>query len=223
MIKFQSYDNFSIPTDGYSFDDICIQPHIPNLTDSSITGRPLVTIDDIYDYTISITNGGSIDAVGLQLSNPIPADVSYVTDSLSATSGVATVVGSEIQWVGDVAIDETVEITFQVQVAGQVGNTIENTTMLTHPLLDPVELTASTEIVAPEPNLDYGRDGIQAMLGSDATLSQDLTLINDGFAELRWEVHETSCDAPVDIAWLEVGSTTGTTPRTENQRPSSDF
>jgi len=70
LVKFQSFDNFSIPIDGYSFDDICVEPRIPGIVLTKTVGiDPAVcaTTDEIeissmtdVIYCYRVTNTGNV-------------------------------------------------------------------------------------------------------------------------------------------------------------------
>jgi uncharacterized repeat protein (TIGR01451 family) len=79
-------------------------------------GNGVITPGDTLRYTVVIKNTGDQDATGVTFTDPIPADTTYVTGSVTATSGSADNVAGSIEWTGDVAVGSRVTITFEVTV-----------------------------------------------------------------------------------------------------------
>jgi len=70
QVKFQSLDNFSIPTDGYSFDDICVQPGQPSIILTKTVGLDPAVCATSHEigilnprnvtYCYQVTNNGNV-------------------------------------------------------------------------------------------------------------------------------------------------------------------
>ena len=75
-------------------------------------------------YDITVTNNGPDDATGVQVTDALPAGVSFVSANASAGSYDET---SGVWDVGPLALGETAELLIQVSVdAGTAGTTITN-------------------------------------------------------------------------------------------------
>ncbi|MCI0577316.1 MAG: immune inhibitor A [Chloroflexi bacterium] len=59
LIRFQSLDNFSIPTDGYSFDDICVQPVEPDIDVTPASLQSTQLANQVVTQTMNIDNTGT--------------------------------------------------------------------------------------------------------------------------------------------------------------------
>ncbi|OQX24902.1 MAG: hypothetical protein BWK80_18415, partial [Desulfobacteraceae bacterium IS3] len=108
----------------------------PNFTESSKSVTLKVDADfntaptsgDTLLYTLMIRNTGDRDAVGVKVTDPIPEQVTYVSDSAEAASGTVTFEENRIVWIGDIAAKESVRISFEVTLkpALPVGLIISN-------------------------------------------------------------------------------------------------
>lgn len=148
-VKFQSYDNWGIPTEGYSIDDICIQTKQAHLL-ASKEAPAGATSGDVLTYTISIENGGLVAANNVSVEDPLPNGTTYVPGS--ATNGATYNSGQHrIEWDGNIAIDSEISFSFAVTVGNvEPGETIENVATVDHPSLGgEVEVAAETAVYAP--------------------------------------------------------------------------
>ena len=73
---------------------------------------------DVIRYTVLIVNSGDTDAFNVIFTDPIPDDTSYVSNSVSATSGSISFdsAANRVLWTGDVPMGGSVTITFDVVV-----------------------------------------------------------------------------------------------------------
>ncbi|MCB0032581.1 MAG: DUF11 domain-containing protein, partial [Anaerolineales bacterium] len=217
LIKFQAFDNFPLGQDGYSIDDICVQPATPTLYYSSKSAPEQVTTGDTFTYTVNIVNTGLLTATGIIVSDTVPVGTTYVANSVSASSGTAGEIAGIVGWTGDVGANQAVALTFEVTVTAAAGETITNTAAIMHSSLPAdLERQAVTEVVAAEPDITYDANQARASLASDQTVSQTLTIGNVGFAELNWTAYETDCTTPAEIGWVDVSPTSGTIGRDES-------
>lgn len=219
LIKFQSYDNFSIPSDGYMFDDICVQPGSPSFINSSKSAPAEAIFGDVFTYTVAINNSGLTAATGATMVDPIPLGVDYMSGSVSATSGVVSYNGgtNAIEWVGNVGVNETVEVSFAVEVTATVGAIITNTATIDHSGSISVNVSTYTDITDAIPRINVDQTQTHQTQSSNEVVSRTLSISNDGFADLNWTVHETDCATPVDIPWLSITPTSGTLARGSQQ------
>lgn len=83
-------------------------------------------------YTISVKNTGNITLENITIKDPIPTGTTYVTGSANL-GGVLT--NNTLDWIIDIPVDETVDLTFKVNVASDLTNisAIGNTATVTDP------------------------------------------------------------------------------------------
>jgi len=218
LIKFQSFDNFPLGGDGFSFDDICIQAPAPKLSTSWKSGPVEVVTGDVISHTIWISNTGSIAADDTTMVDTIPAGLTSAGDP-TASSGTVSLNGNQVEWSGTVAVSETVKVTIPLNVISTTGTIITNTAMISHAsLLDYQHVWFVTKVVDNQPKLkvDFnGFNSIQVVQMSDEVITNMVTLHNTGFAELTWQANDSSCSNPGDISWASLSTISGTLARDE--------
>jgi uncharacterized repeat protein (TIGR01451 family) len=130
-VKFQSYDNWGIPTEGFSIDDVCIQvkkPHLLPEKEAAAGAKP----GDELTYTVSVHNAGLVPANNIAVTDPIPDGTTYVSGS--ATNGAVYDEGDDqIEWNDTLAAGEEDSFSFAVTVDAAAGESIENVATVTHP------------------------------------------------------------------------------------------
>lgn len=110
------------------------------------TGSPVLQMDKTVNraqaapgahlaYTIQIDNIGSDPAIGVMMTDTLPADVTYVNNSLSATGGSAGIAGGVITWTGNISDSAQVIVSFTAYVnpGTTEGTIIENIAELAGP------------------------------------------------------------------------------------------
>lgn len=104
---------------------------------------------DVLTYTLVIENEGTSWAYSTILTDPIPADTTYVGASAQATSGYVQYdeTADLIRWQGNLAPDQTVTVTFMVWVH---DNTISGTLITNVAYLGSEVFTATTLIEVAE-------------------------------------------------------------------------
>ncbi len=71
---------------------------------------------DTVDYEFVLRNSGLLTATNATLTLALPTLTTYVTDSLSCSSGACTLVGTDLQWAGALAPSVPVTIRFTARV-----------------------------------------------------------------------------------------------------------
>ena len=128
---------------------------------------------DTVTYTVDIINGGVADSTATTMVDPIPAGMTYVAASCTATSGTCTYNGTDdqVEWSGTVAVGATETITFEVTVdsGAACGTPILNTATIDDPDIDtPVTADASTTVWNAIPVfLDFEADDGGLVAGAD--------------------------------------------------------
>ncbi len=136
------------------------------------------------DYLIEIRNTGAYTAYqadGMTLSDTIPANTTYVGGSAVASSGPApSVSGGLLTWAGDVGFDETVFISFTVNVDSAFSGLIQNTAVISHSLIaDPVIVIAES-MITDDPVLAIEKTSAPAIPGANKPMIYTLTVTNLG-------------------------------------------
>ncbi|MFC2000820.1 hypothetical protein ACFLXE_08750, partial [Chloroflexota bacterium] len=114
-------------TAGPNFD----QSIIAVTLSSDADGNGVVTPGDILEYAVLISNTGNQDSTALvAFRDSIPTHLSYVSGSVSATSGTGTYnAGADrIEWTGDVPAGASIAVAFKVTVdiGVSVGQALSN-------------------------------------------------------------------------------------------------
>jgi uncharacterized repeat protein (TIGR01451 family) len=76
---------------------------------------------DALTYTIALTNAGATGITGVQVSNALPATLSYIDNSLTASSGSAGYQNGVVTWTGMVSAGGIVAITYRAAVGPTLG------------------------------------------------------------------------------------------------------
>lgn len=98
---------------------------ITDLTASPKTARH----GEPVDFTLTLQNPGTTDALGVQVTDPLPSGFDFREGSLSASSGTAAYAAGVITWDGDVTAGSAVTIQFGILVNPSIppGTTVTNT------------------------------------------------------------------------------------------------
>jgi len=153
----------------------------------------IVDPGDVLRYTIEISNFGAIPATGVVLTDPVPADTSYVADSLrlngaalGTDGGVSpliaglTVESSDLPGAGIISAGNSAQITFEVQVNAGVptGTVISNQGSAASTEL-PDELTDADGL----PANGYQPTIIVVGAAQLVTITKDVQVVGAGTAE----------------------------------------
>ncbi|MCA9961720.1 MAG: DUF11 domain-containing protein [Anaerolineales bacterium] len=103
-------------------------------------------------YTVYISNSGMSDAASVAMTDMLPAELLYVTDSLTATSGSFAEASGVITWTGAVAAGNSVSVQFAALVVDTVdpGTVLTNTAEISGTGMS-YSLSATTLITMAEP------------------------------------------------------------------------
>ena len=138
---------------------------IPSLQLTKQVNTNMAKPNDILTYTLTLVETSGNGNVNTKLSDPIPANTSYIPGSAQITSpssGILTDTGSKVEWSGTIAANSAVELTFQVAVTGSLNNdtsvvneaTYDNGqgTLLTRAVTTTVDATPPTTLITAPPN-----------------------------------------------------------------------
>jgi uncharacterized repeat protein (TIGR01451 family) len=178
----------------------------PKLSQSVKTVTPMLagTGGETLLYTIEIRNTGAYTAEETSLSDVIPANTSYNGDAWSSVSPDPAFSGGAVQWQGDVGFDSTVVVTFSVDVDPGFEGTVQNTAVITDPMIDePVNVTAET-VVTDDPFLVIGKASAPARPGANQPLTYTLVVTNLGQPANNLAI-EVEDDVPADTTFSSAG------------------
>ena len=183
------------PPDGYAKLSLSLKTVTPTLAAGG--GETLY-------YEIEIRNTGAYTATGVALSDPIPANTSYNGDAAASVNPQPTFSGGEVQWQGDVGFDETVIVSFSVDVDAGFDGAVDNTAEITHSTLDePLSVTAET-VVTDDPFLVVGKTSAPAKPGANQPLTYTLVVTNLGQPANNLPVEVTD-EVPEDTTFNSAG------------------
>ncbi len=106
------------------------------------SGPSLVTEGDTYSYTLNITNNGPANATSVVVTDPLPANSTFV----SASAGCTEAAGSVTCTIGSLAAGASASRTITV-VAGSVGSSLTNTATVSAFQFDPDLANNSSTVV----------------------------------------------------------------------------
>ena len=179
MIRFQSLDDFSVATDGYSFDDICVQPEQPNIEVVPASLTSVQHPDTVMTQSLAINNTGtttltwSIDEAPSDCSNL--GDVTWV--SAEPLTGTTSLSGNDAV---DVVFDSTGLSPYGVYTATLCVSSNDPDT----PLVSvPLTLSAPGLLVATP-------DSYDVTIGLNYSATLPLNLANIGGMDVQFEIVE---------------------------------
>jgi len=152
--QFDTPLGIAVDSDGYVYVSDAYNNRIqkferasPNLsTSAKFVDKNVAEAGDILNYTIILSNNGSLDATEVLVADTLPASTTYNTGSLWASSGVYGESGGVITWEGTVSVGVSVTITFSVSVDAMVpkGTLIINTATINDGVNPPLDRAAET-------------------------------------------------------------------------------
>ncbi len=206
QIRFQSMDNSWIPTDGYSFDDICVQEDLPEI-----------------DFEKTVGLDPSACALTDAIDVPAGTDVTYcylVTNTGNFTFTEHVVVDAELGTSGfDFVLTPTISIWFTASATIDV-TTVNTATWTAErppppgPGIEASDTDTATVTVVAAPLIEVDPDSLSSIQLPDVVVTKTLTISYVGDTDLDWLIEEaapqSSCDAPSDIPWLGADPISGT-------------
>jgi uncharacterized repeat protein (TIGR01451 family) len=170
---------------SYTSDDV-YGLRLPAQPDLSLSSKS-VTSDtarpgDLLAYTVIVANSGLISATGV-LSDPIPANTTYVPGSAWASAGTVNDAAG-IRWNGVVTSGESVTVTFAVRLNVPLwqGTQIVNRAYITD-TLNTVPITRVVTTTVQTPAFTLVKSDTPDPVFPDANLTYTIRLTNTGAAE----------------------------------------
>ena len=156
---------------------------VPNYSTSTKAAVPatgsLVNTGDYITYTVTLINSGLVTGTAA-LSDPIPADVTYVPGSAAALGGGTLLADSAgITWTGNISVSGRITVTFSAQVTALNG-AIANTATISDPVtLAPVTKSTSHTVRSPIFSTSTKTASAVAALPG-AALTYTIRIVNSG-------------------------------------------
>jgi uncharacterized repeat protein (TIGR01451 family) len=155
-------------------------------------------------YAIEIRNTGAYTAQGVQLTDPIPFSTTYNGDAWASVLPTPTFTNGVVSWMGEVGFDAVVVVTFSVNVTPSFAGVIQNSAIISHPLIaDPVTVTAET-IVADQPILTISKTSAPPKPGANKLLTYALAVTNQGQPAVNLPITVTD-QVPLSTTLSQVG------------------
>jgi uncharacterized repeat protein (TIGR01451 family) len=201
-----SVDSTHLVQQTHTFALNCAGPPPPpspaNLTlvkSSLPTSGSTVQVGDSVTYTLDFANAGGSDATGSLVSDPLPADTTF----LSATAGGSYDAGTNtVSWaLGTINPGTSGTVSFVVQVANTAtdGEVITNVGAISAAGVapvssNPVTLTVSVPVTPPTPTLDIAKKVNKTDAEFGDTLSYSFTVLAGGVGQTGVQVTDTIPD-----------------------------
>ena len=121
--------------------DLAIEFGLGDVGDLEITKTGAVAIEGPFDYTIDVVNNGPEDQTGVVVTDTIPAELDFLSDSCGGSFD-----GTDWTWnIGNLANGQNVSCTLTVQLVDiNTCVTVSNTATVTGDLADPSGNSSST-------------------------------------------------------------------------------
>jgi uncharacterized repeat protein (TIGR01451 family) len=146
----------------------------------TVTPTLVTTAGETLFYEIVILNTGAYTAVNATLSDPIPANTTYNNDATASSGPAPTFGNNTVSWTGDVGFDTEVIVSFSVDVDAAYEGTIENTAVISQPLIaEPVTVTAATAVTN-DPIFTIEKNAIPTHPGANKPMTYTITVANVG-------------------------------------------
>ena len=133
--------------------------------------------EEILTYTIEIINDGASFNQTFHLENLIPEKITYIPDTLTASSGIANDTDpSKLIWEGSINSLQTITISYQALINPAVTGSIVNLITLSAPGFDPIQRHAVTSTPRPLLNtttIDFILPGTQPVIATELIDSVD--------------------------------------------------
>jgi uncharacterized repeat protein (TIGR01451 family) len=189
-------------TDACGYSDVVtntLEVLAPILTLTKSAAPAPVEAGGLLTYTIVAANSGGANATGVTISDPLPANTSFVTGSVSLTPAGTGLIGDPPTLVSNLTITagQSVTVTFTVRVDKPLlaGTILTNTASLSSPQIAfPLSSTVTTTVVA-TPSLNIVKSG-PATANVGQTVVFTFSVTNNGNTLLQNLVVEDNLAGP---------------------------
>ena len=179
----------------------------PKLTLSTKVVSPTVVSPDgeTLEYSLKILNTGAYSATDVTLMDTIPPSTTYNQDVQSSAPPTPVFTDGMILWEhGEVGFDTAVVITFSVTITPGFEGMIENTAVISDPMIaEPVAVMAEAS-VTDHPIFEISKTASPALPGKNKPLTYELTVTNVGQEAVNTPITVTDF-VPTDTTFLDAG------------------
>jgi uncharacterized repeat protein (TIGR01451 family) len=151
-----------------------------SLSVKTVTPTLATTAGAILHYAIEIRNTGAYTATDTTLTDFIPENTTYNGDAQASVVPPPIYANGLLTWEGEVGFDNSVVVSFSVAVSPGLAGLVQNTAVLSHPLIaEPVVVTATT-VLTDRPVLTIDKSAVPAVPGANKPLTYTLIVVNEG-------------------------------------------
>jgi uncharacterized repeat protein (TIGR01451 family) len=147
---------------------------------AKLVSQPLAGVGgEILTYTIEIVNTGAYTASGVTLIDPIPPNTTY-KDNAVASAGVVSFTNGVLGWTGEVGFDDTVYVTFGVDIDPAFVGVISNTAVIDHDMIPATVMVTAETLVTDKAVLKIEKTSSPDKPGANKPLTFNLKVTNVG-------------------------------------------
>lgn len=140
---------------------------------------------DVVTYTIVLSNSGLPFYETVRVTDTLPAGLTYVSDSLTATLGMVEASAPVLKWSGVMSSTRLVTVTFRALVTAQTGQMITNAAVIDPVINQPLIRTAPLTVKAVDLSTSQKRSSTtRAWFGDSVTYTLALKNTGDPFAPI---------------------------------------
>ena len=174
------------------------------LSTKTVTPSLVTSGGETLTYVIEIVNTGGYTASAVTLVDPLSPNVTYNNDAIASAGPAPTFANNTLTWTGAVGFDDSVRITFSVDVAPAYQGVLTNTAEIHHASLAEPLLLPSEAMVTDDPLLRIEKSASPALPGPNKELTFTLTVLNAGQPAAALPVVVTD-KLPSNTSFLRVG------------------
>jgi uncharacterized repeat protein (TIGR01451 family) len=172
---------------------------------------------ETIQYTITLVNSSNSTASNLHLEDVLPAGLSYIPLSLTATSGVANASQApRLVWDGSVNPNSTVTIQYQANVQAGVQGSLVNSAVLTGSGISPLYLSRVVSVPRPPISttpIDFFLPGTQpGSLVNSLVDSADCDICHSPAIYDTWRGSMMSNSGRDPLAWAAIAASNALVP-----------
>jgi uncharacterized repeat protein (TIGR01451 family) len=179
----------------------------PKLSTSSkvVTPTLAATGGEDLTYTIEIRNTGAYTADDVLLTDTIPVSTTYNHDATASDGSQPVFANGVLSWTGVVGFDDTVIISFSVQVTPSFSGTVMNTAVISQALISEEVVVTAETVVTDDPILLIDKTAEPIIPGANKPLSYTLHVVNWGQPAVSLTL-TVSDEIPVSTTLRSIGS-----------------
>ncbi|MBI4320340.1 MAG: DUF11 domain-containing protein [Chloroflexi bacterium] len=154
-------------------------------TSTKSVSATTATPGDTITYTIRLTNTGNVDATAALVTDIVPGNLTYASNSLTATVGTPSYGVGSVLWTGPVTVGSSITITYRATLSSPLpnGTVITNTAQVDNGLGTITDTSVATTTVASAPRFSDSTKSVSpTSTYPGGVLTYTIVLLNDGTA-----------------------------------------